>query len=197
MNLQISRLIHFAMNRGMIYEEDIDYSVYGTPIESTTYKFAKCLREKENLREYAQKYHYKGSKKNSTVDDTELEKLKARNKKLDILIQRLFEKNAEGGIPKETYLRMMDSYNEEFENNKLRTEEPKKKLASLNKEKDYVKLTNKFIERIEEAEKLEINRDVLLSLIDKIYIYKTKDELIVQILYHYIPEMLEDYFDGK
>ena len=27
-------------------DEDIDYSVYGTPIESTTYKFAKCLKEK-------------------------------------------------------------------------------------------------------------------------------------------------------
>ena len=27
-------------------EEDIDYSVYGTPIESTTYKFAKCLKER-------------------------------------------------------------------------------------------------------------------------------------------------------
>ncbi len=26
--------------------EDIDYSVYGTPIESTTYKFAKCLKER-------------------------------------------------------------------------------------------------------------------------------------------------------
>jgi len=26
--------------------EDIDYSVYGTPIESTTYKFAKCLKKK-------------------------------------------------------------------------------------------------------------------------------------------------------
>ena len=26
--------------------EDIDYSVYGTPLESTTYKFAKCLRER-------------------------------------------------------------------------------------------------------------------------------------------------------
>ena len=26
---------------------------------------------------------------------------------------------------------------------------------------------------------------------------ETKEELIVQILYHYIPEMLEDYFDGK
>jgi len=27
-------------------EEDIDYSVYGTPIESTTYKFAKALKER-------------------------------------------------------------------------------------------------------------------------------------------------------
>lgn len=27
-------------------EENIDYSLYGTPIESTTYKFAKCLKKK-------------------------------------------------------------------------------------------------------------------------------------------------------
>jgi len=27
-------------------EENIDYSLYGTPIESTTYKFAKCLRKR-------------------------------------------------------------------------------------------------------------------------------------------------------
>ena len=27
-------------------EENIDYSVYGTPLESTTYKFAKCLQER-------------------------------------------------------------------------------------------------------------------------------------------------------
>ena len=26
--------------------EKIDYSVYGTPIESTTYKFAKCLKDR-------------------------------------------------------------------------------------------------------------------------------------------------------
>ena len=26
--------------------EDIDYSLYGTPIESTTYKFAKCLKKR-------------------------------------------------------------------------------------------------------------------------------------------------------
>ena len=27
-------------------EEDIDYSLYGTPLESTTYKFAKALKKK-------------------------------------------------------------------------------------------------------------------------------------------------------
>ena len=27
-------------------EEDIDYSIYGTPLESTTYKFAKCLQKR-------------------------------------------------------------------------------------------------------------------------------------------------------
>lgn len=27
-------------------EENIDYSLYGTPLESTTYKFAKCLKER-------------------------------------------------------------------------------------------------------------------------------------------------------
>ena len=27
-------------------EEDIDYSLYGSPIESTTYKFAKCLKKR-------------------------------------------------------------------------------------------------------------------------------------------------------
>ena len=26
--------------------EDIDYSLYGSPIESTTYKFAKCLKQR-------------------------------------------------------------------------------------------------------------------------------------------------------
>ena len=27
-------------------KENIDFSVYGTPLESTTYKFAKCLQQR-------------------------------------------------------------------------------------------------------------------------------------------------------
>ena len=43
--LQVMRRLNDACNKWK-KEEDIDYSVYGTPIESTTYKFAKCLRER-------------------------------------------------------------------------------------------------------------------------------------------------------
>ena len=43
--LEVMRKLNAACNKWK-EEEDIDYSVYGTPIESTTYKFAKCLRER-------------------------------------------------------------------------------------------------------------------------------------------------------
>ncbi len=43
--LEVMRRLNSACNKWK-EEEDIDYSVYGTPIESTTYKFAKCLRER-------------------------------------------------------------------------------------------------------------------------------------------------------
>ena len=39
-------------------DEDIDYSLYGSPIESTTYKFAKCLRERFGIIEGITDYDY-------------------------------------------------------------------------------------------------------------------------------------------
>lgn len=41
--LEIMQYMNDACNKWKA-EEDIDYSIYGTPLESTTYKFAKCLR---------------------------------------------------------------------------------------------------------------------------------------------------------
>ncbi len=38
--------------------ENIDYSVYGTPIESTTYKFAKCLQERFGIIEHVTDRNY-------------------------------------------------------------------------------------------------------------------------------------------
>ena len=43
--LEVMKKLNDACNKWKS-EEDIDYSVYGTPIESTTYKFAKALRER-------------------------------------------------------------------------------------------------------------------------------------------------------
>lgn len=43
--LKVMQRLNDACNQWKL-EENIDYSVYGTPIESTTYKFAKCLQRR-------------------------------------------------------------------------------------------------------------------------------------------------------
>lgn len=43
--MEVMQVMNDACNKWK-KEEDIDYSIYGSPIESTTYKFAKCLKER-------------------------------------------------------------------------------------------------------------------------------------------------------
>ena len=45
LGLKIMEKLNFYTNKWKS-EENIDYSLYGTPLESTTYKFAKCLQNK-------------------------------------------------------------------------------------------------------------------------------------------------------
>lgn len=45
LGLQIMQALNDACNKWKA-AENIDYSLYGTPIESTTYKFAKCLKKR-------------------------------------------------------------------------------------------------------------------------------------------------------
>ena len=45
LGLEVMQHLNDAANKWKA-EEDIDYSVYGSPIESTTYKFARCLKER-------------------------------------------------------------------------------------------------------------------------------------------------------
>lgn len=45
LGIEILQKLNDACNKWKA-EENIDYSLYGTPIESTTYKFAKCLKKK-------------------------------------------------------------------------------------------------------------------------------------------------------
>lgn len=43
--LKVMRMLNDACNRWK-EKEDVDFSLYGTPLESTTYKFAKCLQKR-------------------------------------------------------------------------------------------------------------------------------------------------------
>ncbi len=61
-------------------EENIDYSIYGTPLESTTYKFAKCLQKRFGIikgvtdRNYiTNSYHVHVTEKISAFDKLKLE----------------------------------------------------------------------------------------------------------------------------
>ncbi len=61
-------------------EENIDYSIYGTPLESTTYKFAKCLQKRFGVikgitdRNYiTNSYHVHVTEKISAFDKLKLE----------------------------------------------------------------------------------------------------------------------------
>ena len=61
-------------------EENIDYSIYGTPLESTTYKFAKCLQKRFGIIEgitdknyITNSYHVHVTEKISAFDKLKLE----------------------------------------------------------------------------------------------------------------------------
>lgn len=157
----------------------------------------RILKEKDEIRKYAIFYQKNHKKKTNPFDDTELEKLIARNKKLDILMQRLYEKQEESGLPKETYNRMMNSYSNEYEENKLKIEELKIKKEKMNQSVDYIQATERFIKRVENVAGQEINRNVILSIVEKIFIMKVDNECNLKICIYDIPDMLEEYFHGK
>ena len=157
----------------------------------------RILKEKDQLLEYALNYQKHHKENHNTFDTSELDNLTARNKKLDILIQRLFEKNTEGGLPKETYNRMMKSYTEEYETNKKRIEDINNKNTKNNEEKNYTTTTERFIKRIEKVAGKKINRNVIISIIEKIFIYKNKNDLKIKIQVYDIPELFEDYTHDK
>lgn len=55
--LKIMRHLNNACARWK-YDSNIDYSLYGTPLESTTYKFAKCLQERFGIIEDVTDHNY-------------------------------------------------------------------------------------------------------------------------------------------
>lgn len=147
-----------------------------------------CLEHEKEIHEFAKGYNELKPKINTNL--IEKENLTTRNKKLELLIQKLFEKDVTGEIPKETYRKMMTEYKTEYENNKRRLVE-----LSVNTpvEKDYLKLTSEFIEELKKINSNNLTKDAIVSLVDKAYFTRIDKKLVVKIIYKKIPELLEDY----
>lgn len=121
----------------------------------------------------------------------ELAKIEKRIGELDSIVTKLFEQNALGKISDERFYKMSSTYDDEQRNIVERREDLKVKIEAEEKRKNG---TNQFLETIRKYENVtELNRAMLVELIDCIYIYEaegTGDERTqkIEINYRFLAE---------
>lgn len=159
---------------------------------------SKCLQHQEEIKKYSYQYVTKKNKQNN-YETIQTQALKERNKKLDLLIEKLFERSITNEIPKETYTRMMTSYKKEYEENKKQIniiEDSIKRKSTI----DYISLTNSFLNYLNQIKSRPLTSEILRNIIESITIQRTfprSKEYIVKIRYKKIPDLLEDYFNEE
>lgn len=91
---------------------------------------------------------------------------------IDNIIMKLFEQNVAGKISDERFEKMSAAY----ENEQKDIEERRKALKKKIETEDYkTKNTNQFLETIRKYENVtELNRSMLVELIDSIYVYQAE-----------------------
>ena len=102
----------------------------------------------------------------------ELELAEKRIAEIDSIIMKLFEQNVAGKISDGRFEKMSVSY----ENEQRELEERRKVLKEKIEAEDYkTKNTNQFLETIRKYENVtELNRSMLVELIDSIYVYQAE-----------------------
>ena len=157
-----------------------------------------CLKDETKLLNYAMSYKDSRDKTNNPDEET-IKKLKERNRKLDLLIEKLFERSITEEIPKETYTKMMASYKKEYDTNRKQIKELENK-ESKKEDKNYIDLTYAFINKLKQIKVTEFTKEVISSIIESITIKRTfpkSQEFIVKIKYKKIPDLLEDYINEE
>lgn len=102
----------------------------------------------------------------------ELEQSESRIKKLDLIIQRLYEDNIEGKISDDRFIKMSENYEKEQKQLESRTSELRKEIAneqnnSANAD-SFLKLVHKY------TDIQELNAEIIREFVEKIYVYKTE-----------------------
>lgn len=102
----------------------------------------------------------------------ELEQSESRIKKLDLIIQRLYEDNIEGKISDDRFIKMSENYEKEQKQLESRTSELRKEIAneqnnSANAD-SFLKLVHKY------TDIQELNAETIREFVEKIYVYKAE-----------------------
>lgn len=102
----------------------------------------------------------------------ELEQSESRIKKLDLIIQRLYEDNIEGKISDDRFIKMSENYEKEQKQLESRTSELRKEIAneqnnSANAD-SFLKLVHKY------TDIQELNAEIIREFVEKIYVYKAE-----------------------
>ncbi len=102
----------------------------------------------------------------------ELEQAQARIRKLDEIIQRLYEDNLEGKISDERFARMTANYEEEQKGLESRVAELKKLLAA---EKDRSVNVDHFLTLVRKyTDVKELTAEIVREFVEKVYVYQTE-----------------------
>lgn len=153
-------------------------------------------KNKDLIMNYAKSYANnlnESSKSNSNID---ISQLTERDKKVDLLIEQLFESKMDGSIPESTYTRMLSNYKNE-------KQEIERRLAKINKTHetniiksniDYVTEINKFMSRLESLVKKEaLSYDELNILLSAIVVKKDGRKKIVTLQFNDLGQFWEEF----
>lgn len=96
----------------------------------------------------------------------------ARIKKLDEIIQKLYEDNIEGKISDERFAKMSANYEAEQQTLESRTQELKE---IINSEKENSLNADRFLKLVRKHTDIkELTAEVLRELVEKVYVYQSK-----------------------
>lgn len=128
----------------------------------------------------------------------EFENLQNRKKKIEVLIQKLFEKNTSGEINDIVFKKMTDSYNKEYlEIDKDLTNLKLKLSKNNNQEKNSFLVINQFYEKLKMCQGKLINRKIIQKLLFKVHLKKENNKVSVHFEFVDIGDLLENYVNGK
>ena len=103
----------------------------------------------------------------------ELETAEKRIAEIDNVIMKLFEQSALGKITEERFEKMSTAYENE---QKELTQKRNDLKAKIKEEEKKTQSTNQFLETIRKYESVtELNRSMLVELIDSIYVYQAEE----------------------